>query len=1117
MRNKKFLASIAAAMLLVSGTFAWQSFSQLATNEIIERVDSPGARLHDYFNGSDKDVFIENYASGNYAPDVYVRARLSEYYEYGKDAGSIDANSSIMTVVRGDIQQEENPTFSDPNTWDIYQFGSEAVEGVESIRTYRDLELGGSTVYMPTFNQDNTDLAAEVKGTYRDENGAVKEEPYDDYKSYEVDDTEEGKVVTKEGQAAIETTHTAKATEEATVMSMAEWKLLEEDKQIGDYWVFDTTGWAYYARPIVGHTATGLLLDKINIEFNPKFEWYYAVDVTAQLATFGDWGDEPSDENTNDGTGMYADMTEDSMEFLEIVSAADGTVKPEGQAEATSIEILNDDDSELGLNDIIIKAGESKIFGTSVNVIHSENGELEELVTWTINEVKNTTTYNTTNISSLSQSEIDATINNGVFNPVAAMAGREYEITATSCLSSRTSETIRVMVYDSTLEMVILEKGTVSSVKVENTQQFNAAYVGATIGVEVEWSVTEVIGNSGLTNAELNATVNELGEFTPLNEMSGGTFTITASTTGGQGLSAEIEIVVIGITVSLTSSTSSMTLSPTAYTTVLTPEVYETSNRSVTYTVEEVSGSSGYDADTLNATMSGSTFTATDMMTGGSYKITATSVADTTKSASVTIAIKSASIDFSDGELWTVIGRGESIQYTATIVGLRSSEVNWSRSGESSSLTTISNGKLNVAVAENYGNIITVTATSTSKETVIESSTITVQYGVSESESFYDSLVGTTNTIVVDGVEFYVLDHKTITTYNSSGVTQGSSKAALLWAVDPWKENGYVYSYVSDSTWATSELRTTLEKELQSTNTLLSEALYVDTSVYSYVTDSEYKTYDRFFPLSKDEFNIYNLAGSDRAKDSYGQLASTSGRALRSALTASTTWNYWADSAALNSGSNYNSVATTRPVRPALWIETGAPEAISVPGATGTAVPGSDSTISLDGIEFYILDTRYVTTYNSSGTSQGDTYAALLWAKEPWNGEGYVFNSTNSNQWSESTLRKTMDEKLESNSLLSSKALYVDTSVSDYTTGEVIKTYDRFYPISYEEFNKYQLGGTIRAQDNAGNIGGVTYRWQRTAVYENGVRTINASIGTGSSYTSAQNIRGVSPLIWVSL
>ena len=66
-KKKHRVLKTAIAILLViaialTGTYAWQSISQKALNEVI--VDkNPGGRLHDDFNGENKDVYVENFSS----------------------------------------------------------------------------------------------------------------------------------------------------------------------------------------------------------------------------------------------------------------------------------------------------------------------------------------------------------------------------------------------------------------------------------------------------------------------------------------------------------------------------------------------------------------------------------------------------------------------------------------------------------------------------------------------------------------------------------------------------------------------------------------------------------------------------------------------------------------------------------------------------------------------------------------------------------------------------------------------------------------------------------------------------------------------------------------------
>ena len=59
--KKKIAASVGAvglaAVIALGGTFAWQSISQQALNETMATIN-PGGRLHDDFNGRNKDCLL---------------------------------------------------------------------------------------------------------------------------------------------------------------------------------------------------------------------------------------------------------------------------------------------------------------------------------------------------------------------------------------------------------------------------------------------------------------------------------------------------------------------------------------------------------------------------------------------------------------------------------------------------------------------------------------------------------------------------------------------------------------------------------------------------------------------------------------------------------------------------------------------------------------------------------------------------------------------------------------------------------------------------------------------------------------------------------------------------
>ena len=89
-KKKKLTSSIIAValciLLLLTGTFAWQSISQTALNEAAGAVN-PGGRLHDDFNGTNKDVYVENYTKPGEGVPIFARVRLDEYMEIGDGAG----------------------------------------------------------------------------------------------------------------------------------------------------------------------------------------------------------------------------------------------------------------------------------------------------------------------------------------------------------------------------------------------------------------------------------------------------------------------------------------------------------------------------------------------------------------------------------------------------------------------------------------------------------------------------------------------------------------------------------------------------------------------------------------------------------------------------------------------------------------------------------------------------------------------------------------------------------------------------------------------------------------------------------------------------------------------
>ncbi len=326
------LAGTLAVAIALTGTFAWTSYTQRALNEAYTNKN-PGGRLHDDFDGLNKDIYAENFTDEQDGLPVFVRVRLSEYMETGTYAGRyrdgkddfnnpIDRGVTIVTKSRADNTQDAN--INNTDTWPIHKPGATATavdttgaDGQEEVHQAWTWDLGGSTIYMPTFNKNKDSLSADINGTYVGLDGVFnKDDPYSDYTEYQDGETKtadayydadenpddewnngagpgtgigDGGALNTNYTVTAGEIHTAKATRGATVLTMAEWEA--KGSPIGDYWVWDTDGWAYWAAPLMPQEATGTLLTRIRKTLETD-KCYYAINVEGQFATADDVLDE---------------------------------------------------------------------------------------------------------------------------------------------------------------------------------------------------------------------------------------------------------------------------------------------------------------------------------------------------------------------------------------------------------------------------------------------------------------------------------------------------------------------------------------------------------------------------------------------------------------------------------------------------------------------------------------------------------------------------------------------------------------------------------------------------------------------------------------------------------
>lgn len=303
------IALVVAMTLLLGGTFAWQSISQMALNEK-EGVVNPGGRLHDDFDGTNKDVYVENFADD----EIFARVRLDEYFEIIMNKNTSAETTEVITAgaTKDKVDSYITHNFTTDNATDDYW----------------NWETGGEKVFMPTFNKNKDSLVADINGTFA--------QNYEDYKEYTEDEEAIGTEIYDSDSNDIDeigndftnltdysenvktvenTTHTAKYTENANgLISMEEWfSLYENGEDTNNYWVYDTDGWVYWSSPIGSGSATGLLLNGISLGKVMDDSYYYAINVVGQFITANDLG-------KDDSTGFYANgetVSDDALNLLD--------------------------------------------------------------------------------------------------------------------------------------------------------------------------------------------------------------------------------------------------------------------------------------------------------------------------------------------------------------------------------------------------------------------------------------------------------------------------------------------------------------------------------------------------------------------------------------------------------------------------------------------------------------------------------------------------------------------------------------------------------------------------------------------------------------------------------
>lgn len=344
-RVQLIVTLVLCGLIILSGTFAWFSVTQNVRNEFFGYI--PRVNLHDDFNEPNKDIYVEN-TSGE---PVLVRVKLLEYMEWGPTSDPDQNKLPNASADRADTANwfhhhgyapEDLPADvgADPfhNYWSWTTGGQKwyvpatdaqasadapgtgETDGriVQDPRT--DAQLKTAWVDRGLLNTDGSvadndlkalldDLDAKRRDLYvlyRLPDNPDPSDPANDPADY-WDGAAIGAVreAMNEAQAAVnayldehysttagavDETRRIRQTRMANIYTMAEW--IDIGSPMGDFWVIDADGWAYWASPLESGSATGLLVDSVtatsllNSEIRDrKARYYYAIDVSMQAAT----------------------------------------------------------------------------------------------------------------------------------------------------------------------------------------------------------------------------------------------------------------------------------------------------------------------------------------------------------------------------------------------------------------------------------------------------------------------------------------------------------------------------------------------------------------------------------------------------------------------------------------------------------------------------------------------------------------------------------------------------------------------------------------------------------------------------------------------------------------
>ena len=309
-RKRKLYALVAVfalSTLMIAGTFAWINFSAQIVNVFsglgLGNGTDPigaGGTLHNDHNGGDesRQVYIENWGS----EPLFVRIRLDEYKEMGTGAGLTSESSNPETGDSiphpGNLAESvvSGASIDVVDSWTTHVPNESAPHECDSVfHTYWQWDMGGQKFFFPAFEGRREDPS--YVSTHSHASLTAEDARPDNFRPEGV---------------------RAQQTRSAEVLTMAQW--IDGGSTIGDYWVIDTDGWAYWAAPLLPENATGLLLNRVTRIAAPQYDYFYGINVVAQMAT-QDLHDVDNFERFGDDTN--GGWTANGQMLMELITSAE--------------------------------------------------------------------------------------------------------------------------------------------------------------------------------------------------------------------------------------------------------------------------------------------------------------------------------------------------------------------------------------------------------------------------------------------------------------------------------------------------------------------------------------------------------------------------------------------------------------------------------------------------------------------------------------------------------------------------------------------------------------------------------------------------------------------------